>query len=175
MTMIDRPPTTTDATDVVDAEPTVQGPLQLRPELHGLAMTETPPVCDYLHDEIRSAAWALIGESGDYYVCDEHFQMRTEEDRRNWRPVELLETVVLSPESAAEPMDAAADVQEPEEVVVIPDRTGGWAETADVEQRQRLHAARNAAAILREQDGSGMSSVDSAQVIQLAKWIVYGS
>lgn len=53
------------------------------------------PMCDYYHLDNeggalpdRSAAWAYIGESGDYYVCDEHFQMRTEEGKRNWHRIE---------------------------------------------------------------------------------------
>jgi hypothetical protein len=47
--------------------------------------------CDYHHDtepDVRPAAWAYIGESGDYYVCEEHFQMRTEEGKRNWHRIE---------------------------------------------------------------------------------------
>ena len=44
------------------------------------------PDCDYRHDDgsAHPAEWALIGESGDYYVCDEHFQQRTEEGKRGW-------------------------------------------------------------------------------------------
>jgi hypothetical protein len=45
------------------------------------------PTCDYHHDtepDVRPAAWCYIGESGDYYVCEEHFAMRTPEGKRNW-------------------------------------------------------------------------------------------
>jgi hypothetical protein len=47
-------------------------------------------ICDYHHDtppDVRPADWLLIGESGDYAVCDEHFQMRTEEGRRGWQRI----------------------------------------------------------------------------------------
>lgn len=45
--------------------------------------------CDYRHADgaDRLAAWFLIGESGDYFVCDEHFAQRTEEGRRGWRRI----------------------------------------------------------------------------------------
>lgn len=43
------------------------------------------PLCDYRHDEGEPPAdWFLQGESGEFYVCDEHFQMRTEEGKRGW-------------------------------------------------------------------------------------------
>jgi hypothetical protein len=45
--------------------------------------------CDYRHvtdeaDIDDTAAWGLVGESGDYYVCDHHFQRRTDEGKRGW-------------------------------------------------------------------------------------------
>ena len=48
--------------------------------------------CDYLHPDrprpYRAPAdWVLIGESGDYYVCDAHFQLRTKEARRGWQRI----------------------------------------------------------------------------------------
>jgi hypothetical protein len=42
------------------------------------------PRCDYRHDDERMADWALIGEAGDFFVCDEHFQQRTDEGKRGW-------------------------------------------------------------------------------------------
>ena len=47
-------------------------------------------MCDYHHDtepDERPATWIFIGEAGDFYVCDEHFAMRTEEGRRGWHRV----------------------------------------------------------------------------------------
>lgn len=51
------------------------------------------PTCDYRHvtdeaDIDNTAAWTYIGESGDYYACDYHFQMRTDEGKRNWHRIE---------------------------------------------------------------------------------------
>ena len=45
--------------------------------------------CDYIHSDglVPPAVWMLVGEAGDFYVCDEHFQMRTEEGRRGWHRV----------------------------------------------------------------------------------------
>ena len=45
--------------------------------------------CDYVHtdDEPRRADWALIGEAGDFYICDEHYQMRPAEKQRGWRRI----------------------------------------------------------------------------------------
>jgi hypothetical protein len=43
--------------------------------------------CDYIHDDGTGdhlADWVFIGESGDYYVCDEHFQQRTDEGKLGW-------------------------------------------------------------------------------------------
>lgn len=48
-------------------------------------------MCDYHHDtppDERPADWVYIGESGDYYVCDMHFRMRTEAGKRNWHRIE---------------------------------------------------------------------------------------
>lgn len=50
-------------------------------------------LCDYRHDhqpEIGDdlADWVYIGESGDYYVCDAHFQQRTEEGKRGWQRID---------------------------------------------------------------------------------------
>lgn len=44
------------------------------------------PECDYRHEDDlpHPADWCLIGESGDYYVCDEHFEMRTDEGKLGW-------------------------------------------------------------------------------------------
>ena len=43
------------------------------------------PACDYRHEGQQPPGdWYLVGESGDYCVCDEHFQMRTEERKRGW-------------------------------------------------------------------------------------------
>lgn len=44
------------------------------------------PECDYVHDEPTLADWFLQGESGEFYICDEHFQMRTDEGKRGWVP-----------------------------------------------------------------------------------------
>ncbi len=45
-----------------------------------------PPFCDYRHADGTKpfADWVLIGESGDYYVCDWHFQARTEAGKVGW-------------------------------------------------------------------------------------------
>lgn len=56
-------------------------------------MTPTPRVeftCDYRHEDGSEplADWALIGEAGDYFVCDAHFQMRTVEGRRGWSRID---------------------------------------------------------------------------------------
>lgn len=41
--------------------------------------------CDWRHLGPQPLAdWVLIGESGDYYSCDEHFQQRTESGKRGW-------------------------------------------------------------------------------------------
>ena len=51
------------------------------------------PMCDYHHDtepDVRPADWFLQGEAGEFYVCDEHFQMRTDVGKRHW--VRITET-----------------------------------------------------------------------------------
>lgn len=44
-------------------------------------------MCDYRHDDdlIHYADYVLIGESGDYFVCEDHFENRTEEGKRGWQ------------------------------------------------------------------------------------------
>lgn len=45
-----------------------------------------PPFCDYKHEDgtMRFADWCLVGEAGDYAVCDECFQRRTDPGKRGW-------------------------------------------------------------------------------------------
>jgi hypothetical protein len=42
--------------------------------------------CAYIHPDGTDppADWAFIGESGDFFLCDEHFQPRTAEYKRGW-------------------------------------------------------------------------------------------
>jgi hypothetical protein len=42
--------------------------------------------CAYRHPDGTDppADWAFIGEFGDYFICDEHFQQRLPEYKRNW-------------------------------------------------------------------------------------------
>jgi hypothetical protein len=47
--------------------------------------------CDYRHDEVEAevpATWGLIGEAGDFYICDAHYAMRSPEHQRGWHRVE---------------------------------------------------------------------------------------
>ena len=52
-----------------------------------LSDDEYRPGCDYVHaahDPADRACWFFQGESGEFYVCDEHFQMRSDEGKRGW-------------------------------------------------------------------------------------------
>lgn len=51
--------------------------------------TAPAPTCDYVHADgtVPRARWVFIGEAGDFYACDEHYAMRTEEGKRGWQVV----------------------------------------------------------------------------------------
>lgn len=83
---------------------------------------EPPFDCDYRHPgrpgERARADWALIGEAGDYYVCDWHFQQRTDEGKRGWTGITVptstrehagttTEHEVASPTPPGQPTDPA--------------------------------------------------------------------
>lgn len=46
--------------------------------------------CDLIHevDALVPAEWALIGEGGDYYICDEHYRMVSRDQRPTWKHIE---------------------------------------------------------------------------------------
>lgn len=52
-------------------------------------MSDEPEfLCDITHVGIRqpAAAWAFIGESGDLYLCDHHYQA-IPDPGPNWQPI----------------------------------------------------------------------------------------
>lgn len=38
-------------------------------------MSDELLLCDLVHEGAVRGTWALIGEAGDYLLCDEHYEM----------------------------------------------------------------------------------------------------
>lgn len=53
----------------------------------GYGAIEPPFICDVTGCDVR-AEWAWIGESGDMFVCPEHYETRTQPwSRSSWRRI----------------------------------------------------------------------------------------
>ena len=190
MTMIDTPPTKSDADN---AEPILPSIGQVSPVALRTIRESRGITLDHITQMTGIPKIDLVAiESGMLQPQNRQLNLLA---RQLGVPVEAI---VKSPESDQEPTEDVAEVTAEEvgeveyldgtrEIGVIndhpeiPEHTGGWKVTADAEQRQRLYAAQKSADILREYGGSGVfnsggtKSVNPVDVVTLAQWIVYGT